>query len=116
MVCATIRQLSVATLWQNSRQVAVTSTDPPLLHHLGAQQGTAKQHTEPIVVAACVAAGPFISYVDLSQMRAVEQQLLQQHHARAQGHPDAAAAGAQGVDWSAVGGRSLHAQQDVWGE
>lgn len=58
-------------------------------------------------------AGPYISYVELSEAQQMEQQLLQQQ--RQEAGLNATAAGAGGVDWSAVGGKSLHAQQDVWG-
>jgi hypothetical protein len=58
-------------------------------------------------------AGPYISYVELSEAQQMEQHLLQQQ--RQQAGLNATAAGDGGVDWSAVGGKSLHAQQDVWG-
>lgn len=57
-------------------------------------------------------AGPFISYVELSKVLQVEQQLKQEHIARQQGGNSSTGAG---IDWRAVGGRSLHQQQDVWG-
>jgi hypothetical protein len=59
-------------------------------------------------------AGPYISYVELLEVQQMEQQLLQQQRQQRVGS-NATAAGAGGVDWSAVGGKSLHAQQDVWG-
>jgi hypothetical protein len=60
-------------------------------------------------------AGPFISYVDLAQVQQLEQQLKQQYQDSQHAAGDTSAAGAGGIDWTAVGGRSLHEQQDVWG-
>lgn len=58
--------------------------------------------------------GPFISYVELSELQQVEQQLQELHAAQNQ-----STAGTNptttSIDWSSVGGKSLHDQQDVWG-
>lgn len=65
-------------------------------------------------VALCDYPGPFISYVELSELQQVEQQLQELHAAQNQ-----STAGTNptttSIDWSSVGGKSLHDQQDVWG-